>query len=62
MNPNHLVFSVDLSKVPVMNEDEKPWEPELLRALNLAKKSLTYYTTKCACVVRGLPVKIQKAS
>nr|CAH7756667.1 unnamed protein product [Callosobruchus chinensis] len=40
----------------------KYWEPELLKALNQAKNGLMYYSTKAACVVRGLPVKIQVTS
>lgn len=40
-------------------EGGRNWEPELLRALCLAKKGLSYLGTKAACVVRGLPVKIQ---
>ncbi|CAH1276827.1 unnamed protein product [Diabrotica balteata] len=44
---------------PIM-EDEITWEPDLLRALILAKKNLTYMMTKAACVARGIPVKIIK--
>ncbi|XP_023026934.2 extra spindle pole bodies like 1, separase [Leptinotarsa decemlineata] len=40
-------------------EDGQLWEPELLRALVLAKKGLRYNMTKAACVVRGLPVIIK---
>ncbi|CAH0552002.1 unnamed protein product [Brassicogethes aeneus] len=34
-------------------------EPELLRALCLAKKEVQQLITKAACVVRGIPVKIE---
>ncbi|CAH1164034.1 unnamed protein product [Phaedon cochleariae] len=41
-------------------EGENHWEPELPRALALARKGLSYNMTKAACVARGLPVKIQE--
>ncbi|XP_028140260.2 uncharacterized protein LOC114334421 [Diabrotica virgifera virgifera] len=43
-----------------MKEDEPTWEPDLLRALILAKKNLSLLMTKAACVARGIPVKIIK--
>ncbi|XP_056637948.1 uncharacterized protein LOC130446007 [Diorhabda sublineata] len=50
------VFSKNL---PIF-DDDNTWEPDLLRALILAKKNLPSIMTKAACVVRGLPVKINK--
>ncbi|KAJ8957970.1 hypothetical protein NQ318_001971 [Aromia moschata] len=43
----------------VVDDDSNYCEPELLRALSLSKKSVSFYGTKSACVARGLPVKIQ---
>lgn len=34
------------------------WEPELLRAINIARKEQVQFLTNCALVCRGLPVKI----
>ncbi|VEN42981.1 unnamed protein product [Callosobruchus maculatus] len=53
---------INFEKVTKGARHEKYWEPELLKALNQAKNDLTSYSTKAACVVRGLPVKIQVAS
>ncbi|KAJ8912438.1 hypothetical protein NQ315_006105 [Exocentrus adspersus] len=40
--------------------EEMNYEPELLRALSSAKKAVSFYGTRAACVARGLPVKIQE--
>lgn len=53
------LFAVEFERTGQTIEDGKDWEPELLRALCLAKKGLSYLGTKAACIVRGLPVKIQ---
>ncbi|CAH2007969.1 unnamed protein product [Acanthoscelides obtectus] len=53
---------MNFQKVTKGAGQEKYWEPELLRALNEAKHGLKYYSTKAACVVRGIPVKIQLVS
>nr|CAI5833492.1 unnamed protein product [Callosobruchus analis] len=53
---------INFEKVTKGAGPEKYWEADLLKALNQAKIGLNYYSTKAACVVRGLPVKIQVAS
>lgn len=50
-----------LSKNSAVLEDDYTWEPDLLRALILAKKNLRSVMTKASCVVRGLPIRIDKS-
>ncbi|KAG5897816.1 hypothetical protein JTB14_011816 [Gonioctena quinquepunctata] len=50
---------IEFTRNTTVLEGDKLWEPELLKALIMAKKGLSFNMTKAACVVRGLPVKIK---
>lgn len=55
---NFFIARVANNALPKPNSLDPDHEPELLRAINNARKAPIQYITKCAIVARGLPIKI----